>query len=793
MPTQMTIRAHELATLLDRAPPGITTLSLDCFDTLLWRNVHAPRDVFTEVPMRGGAMQPRAWAEGVAQRMAHLRTGSHEIRLSDVYRRLLTNGTPEAIDAAVEHELALEEKQLFPFAPAVALMRAAKARGLKIIVVSDMYITERQLRRLLLATAGQDVVDMIDAVFMSCELGMPKANGLFAPVLKAIRARPEQVLHVGDNKAADYDGALRAGIHAVHLLQFDDEAKNRLRLEMTAGIMIDPAVRVTVPAYQPHRAAVAMRTQTDAAYVVGHDVMGPVMHAFAELIKRDCDAMAERTGKRVRPLFMMRDGYLPHRVFSALYPDYGGAQVDLSRLVATRCTLTDDAALDLFVAENLSVLTPQSFARHLMLFPAEYAAAIKDKPGHDPRKALARLVKQGDIRRKVFRRSRAFCDRVVAHLRRAGVQDGEAVMLVDVGYKGTVQNVVTPMLERELGLDVAGRYLFLREECISGLDKVGLLDVDLIECRAMHALATCVAVVEQMCNLEQGSTIDFEPDGTPIREDYVLNPGQHAVRERIQNACVDFARDAYAAMYRRPKSDDIAARRRMAAAILTRLLFLPMPSEVELFRAFDHDNNLGSKTIIKLLDHDEAEEGLRRRGLAYVSENRRMYVPAEIARHGLPLNISLLATSRFALDFRNSDFQVGGVDVPVLLLNATEQTVMPITAYPTHEGFYRLSVPLARAGTTIAVQLGKLWSSVQIGDASWIPAAEYDVDWAVDRTPAITVPDAMQPLTDDIYACEETGVLIVPASNRDRQVLTLIFRPLQARTTVQATRRQVAA
>ncbi|MFD1787984.1 HAD family hydrolase [Sphingomonas floccifaciens] len=778
MATKTTIRAYDLATLLDSAPPGITTLSLDCFDTLLWRNTHAPKDVFCDIAMRGGAMQPRAWAETMAQRIAHRTSGSYEIRLADVYRRLLTNASEAEIAEAVEREICLEERQLFPFAPAVALMREAKARGLKIIIVSDMYIGEAELRRLLAKCAGDDVLAMVDHIFMSCEHGKPKAAGLFEPVLKAIGMRPDQVLHVGDNKIADYDGAARAGIHAVHLEQFDEEAKTRLRLEMSAGIMIDPATRVTVPAYQPHRAAVAVRQETDAAYVVGHDVMGPVMHAFAELIKRDADALSARIGKRVRPLFMLRDGYLPWRVFDALYPDYGAAQVELSRLVATRSTLTDAAALDLFTAENVHVLTPQSFARHLMLFDGECRTALKSS---DPRAAMGKLVRDPDIRRKVFKRAAAFRDRTIAHLRRAGVQDGEAVMLVDVGYKGTVQNVVTPMLEAQMGLHVAGRYLFLREECVSGLDKVGLLDVDMIECRAMHALATCVAVVEQMCNLEQGSTIDFKPDGTPIREDYELNVKQGAMRERIQSACVDFARHAYAEMHRRPASDDVTARRRMAAAILTRLLYLPMPREIELFKAFDHDNNLGSKTVIKLLDPTEAEEGLRRRGLAYVSENRRMYVPAEIAKHGLPLNISLLSCSRFALDFRNSDFQVGGIDVPVLLLDATEQTVMPMTAYPTHEGYYRLSVPIKRGWTTVAVQFGQLLSSVQIGDACWIGAGEYDADWVADRTAAITMTDGMQNLAGDLYACEATGVLIAAPPNVDDQVLSLVFRPLHAR------------
>ncbi|WP_294296459.1 hypothetical protein [uncultured Sphingomonas sp.] len=85
MPTKMTIRAHEPATLLDRGSDGITTLPLNCFDTLLWRNTPAPQDVFCGIPLAGGA-----------------------IRLADVYRRMMITAAEEDIAAAVEHELTLE-------------------------------------------------------------------------------------------------------------------------------------------------------------------------------------------------------------------------------------------------------------------------------------------------------------------------------------------------------------------------------------------------------------------------------------------------------------------------------------------------------------------------------------------------------------------------------------------------------------------------------------------------------------------------------------------------------------
>lgn len=47
-----TILPHQLPQALNDVP-GVTTLSLDCFDTLLWRDVHRPVDLFKLLPVIG--------------------------------------------------------------------------------------------------------------------------------------------------------------------------------------------------------------------------------------------------------------------------------------------------------------------------------------------------------------------------------------------------------------------------------------------------------------------------------------------------------------------------------------------------------------------------------------------------------------------------------------------------------------------------------------------------------------------------------------------------------------------
>lgn len=780
---KITVRANEIATLLDRCPAGVTTLSLDCFDTLLWRNVQAPRDVFAALPIPGGGVEPRMAAERTARRARMAARGQNEVTLDAIYRRLLPRADPAALAVAIARECAAEADHCYGFAPVVALMRDAKARGLEVVIVSDTYFDEPQLRALIGAAAGAEVLALIDRVFVSSAFGIGKGDGLFGHVLTALGRAPAQLLHLGDNRIADQVAPAALGIATAHFRQFEPGVEQRLRLEAAAATLVEPASRITVPVVQPHRPALALRDDLGAAEALGHDVLGPVLHAFAEWVKRELDARSDALGRPVKPVFLLRDGHLPKRVFEALYPKAGAVAVEVSRFAAAAASLTDAAAIARYASDALDFTPPEVVGRQLLLHGNEIAPLVR---GPDPAKSLRRGVADPQVVRKIVRRAAAYADRLAAHLARAGIGPGDAVMLVDLGYNGSVQNLVEPMLRARLGLEVSGRYLLLREQDASGLDKSGLLDTRHYDMRMLNALCGCVAVIEQLCTVAQGSVVDYAADGTPVRKDAGIKGAQSAIREAVQAACVGFA-TADRGVHRPARADDADARRRMAAACLARLLFMPSADEVALFEAFDHDVNLGTSEVVRLLDSGEAGEGLRRRGLSYLNETGRMFVPGELQGHGLPLNLSLFASTRFALDLRASDFEVGGVDVPVILADAHGQTVAPFRARPTAEGYYRLAIPIGAGRFTAAIQLGQPCAWVQVEEACFVSLADFDANARVPGVAAASVADAMTPVAPGLYEAEPNGLLIVPppAAAKAPLVLTLIFRPVVWRDATQ--------
>ncbi|RWK54341.1 MAG: hypothetical protein EOR76_37115 [Mesorhizobium sp.] len=75
-----------------------------------------------------------------------------------------------------EAEIRTEMDVCFAFSPYVELIRLAHARGIKIIIVSDTYLREDELRRLLARHLPEDVMQAINKIYCSVDYGTSKSN-----------------------------------------------------------------------------------------------------------------------------------------------------------------------------------------------------------------------------------------------------------------------------------------------------------------------------------------------------------------------------------------------------------------------------------------------------------------------------------------------------------------------------------------------------------------------------------------------------------------------------------------
>lgn len=788
----VSLSPHQFDRLLD-SYPGIQCLSLDCFDTLLWRDTHSPRDIFQALP--GTSVIQRSSAERRARIAAEMAGRGSEISIGEIYAELMPNADNGEREAAIAAEIAAEARHCFGFAPVVQLMRAAKERGLRIIIVSDTYLDARQLQELIASAAGEEVTDLIDQIFCSSKFGKSKAGGLYHEVLRKLKLPGSAVLHIGDNKRADIEGVTPFGANTAHLAQFSGSAEQRLRLEAAIDKMIHPHAAETASTTLPHRATLSIAEPLAAspAERLGMTFLGPIYCGFERWLKSEAKALEEQHGGTVHWLFLMRDGHLPMLVHALSGPHDNAHAVEISRFTAVASSLTSDRAIERQAQQNSAIKTEALAAQ--MLIPEEQLQAIcGDLPPEETNRALLRELRTGQRKKSIARAARELGDRLVAHVANTvRPEKGDTLMLVDLGYNGTVQNRIDGLLRERLGVHVAGRFLLLREIDQPGHDKKGFISAEHYDAFTLEALCANVAVLEQLSTRSTGSVVDYEEDGTPIRRANDIKETQSGTRESIQAGCLQFQAFEETATVRNSAERDLDNWRRGAANVMARMMFLPMPEELTVIEQFEHDVNLGTAQTTGLFDKAIAHRGLRQRGLFYMNGSERMYLPAEIQGQGMATRLSLLTQRRFGLPLTFGDMADATIELPVIFADSKEAVPQLVTATNTHDGFFLAAIPVGASRYSVALQFGALFEWFELDSLSFHPVDEFlslTPDDLRREVPAEPVLDGIEQAASRLMRCEsEHGFAMVspPANeNGEQLMLACVFRPTVVREIAQA-------
>lgn len=216
--------ADALASLRDLS--GVRVLSTDVFDTVLLR------DRTTETERLGLAARRAARRLGVDEyAMRRLRWDAHDAayravalveptgdavfsRIAVLMARTLGLDSAAA-DVIHDAEIEVDIEHLRVNRPLFNALQAARARGTRVVAVSDTYYSSSDLRAMFAAVLP---ADLYDEVYTSADLGRTKhAGGIFSIVAEQERVEPREVLHIGDHPVADVRNAASAGWRTVHL------------------------------------------------------------------------------------------------------------------------------------------------------------------------------------------------------------------------------------------------------------------------------------------------------------------------------------------------------------------------------------------------------------------------------------------------------------------------------------------------------------------------------------------------------------------------------------------------
>jgi FMN phosphatase YigB (HAD superfamily) len=598
-------RLRELAELIGSG--RFDLLSLDVFDTIVWRKVPLPHDVHFIVAdrlARLGNLYPTSSAESyVRERMqaeerARRRSPSLEVTLDEIYRefppgylRELPVSRMPGIEFEVERELVRPREDL------IDLARRARASGLRIALVSDTYFGADQIA----ALSGVEA----DFVVVSCEHRLSKYQGLHKVLTRQSGVPPQRILHVGDNRQADVVGPAPFGIECFWFRQVPEPFDEIMAQELPATLSARAAYLTSDDRGLTYARRRAVGSCSDAYGQWGAGVLGPVVAGFGEWVARRC-AEEHLEGA----LCLMREGRILKTAIDACGLSIPTAEVFISRYVARKAAIFEGTVEELrdFVfrptpKERSRILTQLGFngdhpwrkVPDSVLGPAESLELIGRICG-DPR-----------LRRLVVRSSAEFRGRLLAHLRaQSDLLDAGRVGIVDLGYRGTIQACLERIFRGEgLAARTHGLYLVTSGDVGStqatGAPVEGWLAANGQPVSMAQTFVRSPEIFEQCLMAECGTTVGYEADGTPVLDALRIPAPQAEQIASVQRGVEAFLR-VWEEHRRGPTEGSGAQARRFYQAICVRAVAKPVEAEIEMFGSWVHDENFGSENARRLTE-----------------------------------------------------------------------------------------------------------------------------------------------------------------------------------------------
>lgn len=273
----------------------------DVFDTLLKRDVCQGKDVFSLVEKKYNKIyqakisfiQDRPKAETQARKECKYR----EVNIEEIYQFLPYDETVKK--DLLKLELEVENDICRPYFPMQQLYEYCIQNHKKIYIVSDMYLPACSIERIL----NKNGYAGYCRIYSSCDYRVTKwENGnLFKRIVNDENLQKKDILHIGNDKVADFKMAQKQGIDAYLIdeptIQCRYSSRNYLFGYRCMEKFIDDS----------------LQRSNDAVYQLGYEVFGPILYGYTRWLHNQCHSL------QIQKLFFFsRDGYLLKKAFDSL-------------------------------------------------------------------------------------------------------------------------------------------------------------------------------------------------------------------------------------------------------------------------------------------------------------------------------------------------------------------------------------------------------------------------------------------------------------------------------------------
>lgn len=324
-------------------------------------------------------------------------------------------------------------------------LKEQKGCGLKIYIVSDFYCGKESLK---LFFDNLGIGDLIDGYFVSCDLNLSKSKGdIYKFVLNDLGAITEEVVMMGDNKISDYINPSQLGIDCKRVLSNNRKFKLRFKED-----------KIKIPKY------------LKAIYNLDKGFSNYSFSLFL-FIKKLANAL--KTNNKTEVFFLSREGEFLKKLFE-YYCDLRGLNIKSHYLEMSRNSIMiaglkdlEHETFDLLIAEKGSI-SINEFLKSLEFEDSvikeiklqtniDFDAIIDDFATSNLIKVLfnnPKFIFEYDTNRLTQK------ELFKQYLHQFNVDyNSNGMSIVDVGWKGTMQDFLFKYLEGQVEID--GYYLGL--------------------------------------------------------------------------------------------------------------------------------------------------------------------------------------------------------------------------------------------------------------------------------------------------------------------------------------------
>ena len=345
-------------------------------------------------------------------------------------------------------EIDVELKCQIPNKKLIDVVRSLKEQGKKNYIVSDFYLGKNYIHKFL---KDKNIEGLFDDIFVSCECGVNKATcGLYDFVLKQLSVENKNtVLMTGDNYRSDYINAKRSGIDSNYLGQNKKYGK-QLKIDVVN------CSQTTEPIYSDYAYFLFLFNE----------------RLYSNLIKENFKDVyfLSREGEYLKKLF---DDYC--EIINKEYnmPIINSHYLYVSRQATYSPSLNIDIKKETFhkLFSEYPDLSLSAFCSNIG-FDEKDVEQLKQELNIDFIKPLKNLMQtdeyQSLINNELF--VKLYHDTVAlrnnlfkTYLGQNGIVDNMKVAVVDVGWKGSIQDNIYNMYEN---LSIYGYYCGLKNKAV---------------------------------------------------------------------------------------------------------------------------------------------------------------------------------------------------------------------------------------------------------------------------------------------------------------------------------------